>query len=259
MNEEIIQAYQNWDRDKDYLKLNLEKLRNLSYLNKIVNDQVLNKINSVAYFLQSNNYEKPQVQYLAELKNAVNSFVMIDKYFQSQKAFNNQLSQYYTIPTEDNRVVWRESNQDIAKELNNQAIHEQKAFYAMIKEIYIYGKLKKYKDLKIQTELQKLSKLPNFCMCKTSKSDSEIKRFFKMKYQVDKNTNILKIGMQDLYDFFNSQFSDYEPIHFCDEILEHILNEEKKQKRYFRGKRKTTTCKISCNDGNVYEISNIKK
>lgn len=259
MKKSIIDIYKEWDRDKDYLNLNLKILRKLTNLNSIANDKVFDKINSVAYFLQSNNYEKPQIRYLTDLKNIVNSFVMIDKYFQSQKAFNIELSRYYRIPTIDNSSVWRELNQDTIKKLNTETRNEQKAFYSMVREIYQYGIIKGYKDNKIKSGLDKLGKLPNFTLCNTSKSDSEIKRFFEMKYNIEKNETILKIGMQDLYNFFETEFSEYEPIDFCNEILKYILNEKPKQKRYFADKEKTTYQKIYNNEKNTYQISNIKK
>lgn len=261
----IIDVYKDWKRDKDYLDLNLTTLKKLTELNKIVDDEVLNKINSLAYFLQSTSYKKPQEQYLVDLKNIVSSFIIVDKYFQSQKAFNIELSQFYeAYEIKDKKLIlnsniWREHNQSTIKKLNNQTTNEQKAFYSMVREIYQYGISNEYTDKKVIKELDRLKELPNFNLCKTTKSDSEIISFFKIKYKVKKNNETLKVGMQDLYNFFSSKFIEYEPIDFCNEILKHILKEKPKQKRYFTDEQKIKHQKISYNGKSTYLISNIKK
>lgn len=259
MNEQIVEVYEDWfmNTEKVYYRIKRPELRKLSMLNNIADYSVFNQINNLAYFLHSNDHKKLSEQYLDDMKAIVRSLDVMSSYFNAQIAFNTELSSYYTMPEGERKEwCWKELNQETISQLNEKSRKENAGFYSMIKEYYQYGKLKEFNNKKITTLLDKIEKFPYFRLCNTSKSDSEIIRFFELKYQVETNEALLKIGMQDLYRYFDENFSEYEPIDFCNEILEHIFKGSPMQKRYYTDTPDLTHTKITSNG---HKISNIKK
>lgn len=85
-------------------------------------------------------------------------------------------------------------------------------------------------------------------------SHKNINLFFAFKYNTDTRTDIIKIAMQGLYDYFVTHDLEYEALSLCNEVMEHILKEEPKQKRYYTDAPESPRFKVSFTDNSMYLI-----
>lgn len=249
--------------EEKYKKLSMQYLEDLT--------AIVNSFDTIA------NYFDAQRKFNIELSTYYNlpkeddsrigkstSIIVVDEDNQKTRFPHLKIGDTVKVTTvgEDNKTQCPRINEDTLSQANRLLYTEQKAMYSMVSEIYRYGIMKGYKDKKITIQLKRLSESTSFHWCYTSKSDSEIEHFFDMKYsvvkQVLKQEEIFKIGMQDLYTFFDTKFPEYEPILFCNEILEHIFQERPKQKRYFTEPPNTTHTKIHFGKNEIHKISNMK-
>ena len=249
----ITTVYQEWIDSKQSSKvhcdLELVTLKKLVNLNEIASANVFNQIESILYHLKETHYTKPHQSYLQDLKDALKSFKFLEKYvadkrnlqFRFTQIIDNQLE---LIPNDF--VTIEEIEEPLPKQLNTSL--------SMLYCFYQYGVMHYSKNKKTSKTLEEIRNLLIQYNVADPMSHKNINLFFAFKYNTDTRSDIIKIAMQGLYDYFDTHYPEYEALNLCNEVMEHILKEEPKQIRYYTTLPENPLYKVAFIDNSLYII-----